>query len=224
MEKNPKTETLEEIQKANRKPQLNSWLLGLAAAVALTLVALPLLTPKADAALDTPGAFCIQGIYAEGGQKGLAGGTACQIAEKPENPGTDPGTELPEIEGQWLSCRGPQSVNGYANSVGGDFQVAQVLYRDPTSQLTNFQIYRTVNGITQTQLWSENPTRDLATPSSYSYLLHEHGSEFHNLPADNSAVEMYVRPVFAEGALGTKSNTITIYPNADLTQSFCITN
>lgn len=129
---------------------------------------------------------------------------------------------LPVNNGQWLNCWGPGYANGYQNSIGADFKGVQYLYRDQAAPVfTNFQIYRTVNGVTQSEPWSTNPGSILGSQDNYTYLFHDHGSAFYNLPADNSPMQVYVRPVYAAGWLGPKSNTITIYPRPDLGQSFC---
>jgi len=129
---------------------------------------------------------------------------------------------LPVNNGQWVSCWGPSYANGYQNSVGPDFKSVHYLYRDQIAPVfTNFQIYRTVNGVTTSALWSTNPSSVLGDQANYTYLFHDHGTAFYNLPNDNSPMQVYVRPVYANGWLGPKSNTITIYPQADLSQTSC---
>ncbi|WP_194420318.1 hypothetical protein [Microbacterium abyssi] len=131
---------------------------------------------------------------------------------------------LPVNNGQWLSCRGPQQYNGYSNSIGGDFQAIQYRYRDQIPPVfTNFRVYRTVGGVTRSDLWSTAPTDFLGIQSSYNYMFHDRGTAFYNLPADNSPMQVYVRPVYDGGWLGPASNTITIYPQPDLSQSYCQT-
>lgn len=129
---------------------------------------------------------------------------------------------LPVNNGQWLSCRGPQFYNGYANSIGGDFAAIQYLYRDRVEPVfTNFRVYRVIGGVTESTLWSPNPGSVLGDQGQYNYMFHDRGAAFHNLPTDNSPMQVYVRPVYADGWLGPASNTITIYPQPDLGQSYC---
>lgn len=125
--------------------------------------------------------------------------------------------------GRWLSCRGPEFQNGNADSIGADFQAVQYLYRDQIAPVfSNFRVYRIVGGVTRDQLWAPS-SPPLGDASQYRYLFHGRGTEFYNLPPDNSPMQVYVRPVYASGWLGPKSNTITIYPRPDLSQSYCQT-
>ncbi|NJC24389.1 hypothetical protein BJ994_003465 [Arthrobacter pigmenti] len=124
--------------------------------------------------------------------------------------------------GRWLSCRGPQDYNGYPASIGGDFTAIQYLYRDRIEPLfTNFRVYRVINGATEWSQWSPNPASDLADASKYNYMFHDKGTNFFNLPPDNSPMTVYVRPMYPNGWLGPASNSIIIYPRDDLYQSYC---
>ncbi|GAB2527627.1 hypothetical protein [Paramicrobacterium agarici] len=124
--------------------------------------------------------------------------------------------------GRWLSCRGPQAYNGYEASIGGDFSAVQYLYRDQIEPVfANFRIYRVIDGVTEWSDWSSEPAGILGDASEYNYMFHDRGTNFYNLPTDNSPMTVYVRPMYPDGWLGPASNSITIYPRDDLNQSYC---
>lgn len=123
--------------------------------------------------------------------------------------------------GQWLTCRGPEFHNGYADSFRADFQAVQYLYRDQIAPVfSNFRVYRIVGGVTRDQLWAPS-SAPLDDSDKYNYQFHGRGTEFYNLPPDNLPMDVYVRPVYAHGWLGPKSNTIRIQPQSELSQSSC---
>ncbi|MCX7522881.1 hypothetical protein OSC27_11410 [Microbacterium sp. STN6] len=110
------------------------------------------------------------------------------------------------LGGNWLTCRGPETYQNYVNSIGGDFKAVA----NAVPAISSFMVYRTIAGVTTSNLWSTTTPAPVNDQNQLNYMFHDVGGAFYNWPPVGSPMTVWVRPMYQNGWLGPASNSITV--------------